>query len=64
MPFMSAPVLAEVGDAFGMREVLVLSTRIRSARMPKARAAMSWILVLTPCPISTAPVLTETLPST
>ena len=59
-----APVLAEVGDALGIRAVFVLSTRTRSGRMPRARAAMSPILALTPCPISTAPVLTETLPST
>ena len=62
-PFRSVVALAADADMLAMRRVLVLSTRMRAGPMPKARAAMSRIFVLCPCPISTPPVVTLTLPS-
>ena len=62
-PFMSAPELAAVGEVLATRAVLVLVTVMRSAEMPSVWAAIPRIFMLTPWPISTAPVETATLPS-
>ena len=63
MPFRSAPVLAAVGEVLATRVVLVVSSRTRSRSTPRVTAVMRRIFWLTPCPISTAPVDTPTLPS-
>ncbi len=63
LPLRSAPVLAEVGEVLITRVVFVLSIRIRSGFIDRVLAAIVLILVLTPCPISIAPVVMPTLPS-
>ena len=62
-PLRSAPALAAVGEVLATRPVLAVSTRTRASSRPRVRAATTRILRLTPWPISTAPVLTPTLPS-
>ncbi len=62
-PLRSAVELAAVGEVFATLVVLVVSSFNLSAEIPKISWATCSILVFTLCPISTAPVLTPTLPS-
>jgi hypothetical protein len=62
-PFKSAVAEAADGDVLAIRKVLVVCTLILPNSSPKTREATWAILVLTPCPISTAPVLIPTEPS-
>ncbi len=54
---------AAVGEVLAIRKVFVVWTLTRSIGIEKMRAATCAIFVLTPCPISTAPVETATEPS-
>ena len=62
-PCRSAPVDAPDELAFGMTSVELGATSTSSSGTPRASAASWASLVLTPWPISTAPVCTRTLPS-
>ena len=63
LPLRSELALAAVGEVLAMRVVFVVSSFTRSAGTENTRLATCSSLVLTPWPISTAPVLTPMLPS-
>ena len=56
-------MLAAVGETLATRDVVVGSTWTSSMGTPSSCAAAAWILAYTPWPISTAPVVTDTVPS-
>ena len=58
-----AALLAAVGDVFATREVFVVSILMSSGRIENTFPTIDRIFMFTPCPISTAAVLTPTLPS-
>ena len=54
-PFKSVPADAAVADVFGILSVRVGMTRTIPRSKPKLSAAICWILVCSPCPISVPP---------
>ena len=63
-PLRSEPVEAAVAETFATRSVLVDARCTSDSGTPSVRAVTRRILPCTPWPISIAPVVTTTVPST
>ena len=62
-PLMSVPLEAAVGEVLAFFSVEVGITRTADMGKPNCSATIAAMRALTPCPISTAPVETCTVPS-